>query len=243
MKLNNKFQKAIRYLSPKERLLAYYLGKPSNTAYDYLKKIPAEKIRNRLLSDLMFFSDDTVEFLEFVQNYLKKNQSIMVCFTAPQGVGKTISMFYLSQILTFPRIEIYTKNDFSDWLSNFQQNQTVLIPDLSVTGFTSRNWSSKIGKKIQELFSNIRITFSVVLTAIPDFEEADISIRRHFVESKVTQVENERFLYIEIANRIFVIRIPVLSNEFLFEVDKLDAEQKIKRYKQLSAEIKEILEK
>lgn len=100
-----------------------------------------------------------------------------------------------------------------------------MFPDASLL-FPSRTWNNKQQKEIQKVTNILRIFQNIYVMAIPNFEELDISFRRHFHEAKIRLVHDRRILEVKYNEERFFILIPNLNKEYIAKIDILDRQQK-----------------
>lgn len=240
---------SFRFLTKKQRIKNKWLksvNEVTPSAYDYFKSIndDRELVSKLVYSELMTHKDHLEQFMNFCNKRLyEENNSVFLVFTAEQGTGKTISMFYMAHLYKQEVIEIYTKEDLAEYLKRDiedMKNKTVVFPDITIL-FNSRSWNTKLGKSLQKWINLLRILKQVVIMNIPFFEDADISIRKHFYECETVKIQNKRLVHINQENKRYTIQIPHLDLDFRESIEQKDMVKKVQMFKQVSEEIKKII--
>lgn len=199
---------------------------------DYIKRCP-DWLRDELKPLLLDVDkDDLNKLLWYVKDQFSKNQSVMFALTGMQGVGKTLSMWYLSDLLGFDREVIYTRKQHLKLIENMPENKIILYPDIGLL-FPSRKWKQS---DIQSFANTIRVFRNLYMIAIPYIEDADISFRKVFLyDSEVKLIHDRRIVRLIDKENRFDIVIPVLDEQYVKQYHELDI--KLKR-EALKADIK-----
>lgn len=219
-----------KLLSPRLRTkISFYKTNELSSVYDYIKKCP-EWIRDKL-SPLIYQSvnDDLQNLISYIKVLWKSNASLMTAITGRQRIGKTVSQYYLADVLQFKEKNtyvIYSQEDFQKLKKDMPEESFVMFPDL-VLLFPSRDW-----KKDLQGFTNTLSAFRNFYTiAIPDIGEADKSFRTHFTDiSEVVQIQDRRILNLRHWGQEFNIVIPKLNKEVIDVIYKKDLEYKKKAF-------------
>jgi len=215
-------------LSPKMRTI-YKLKKSKslNLVADYYKKVPRD-YREKLEVFFTFVDDDLQKLLSYVYNVFETHQSVFIAIEGRQGIGKTVSQYYLRDILGFRQdFEIvYTRDQLDILRDEFPTRKFIMFPDMSML-FTSRNWD----KHIQEFTNTLRAFENVYCLSIPYFEEMDKAFRLQFDISELEMFFDRRILKIDTAGRIFRIVVPSLETKVIEKIHELDLKYKRKRMK------------
>ena len=212
------------------RLRTIYKIKKSkclNLITDYYKKVPRD-YRDKLEVFFTFVEDDLQKLISYVHNVFYSHQSVFIAIEGRQGIGKTVSQYYLRDILGFKQdFEIvYTRDQLDILRDEFPTLKFIMFPDMSML-FTSRNWD----KHIQEFTNTLRAFENVYCLSIPFFEEMDKAFRLQFDISELEMFFDRRILKINTAGRIFRIVIPGLEKEVIEKIHELDLRYKRKRMK------------
>ena len=207
----------------------FYNDDDLDDTYQYLKKCPEwlrEYLFHYIVQDVR---DDLARLITYVKDLFDSHKSLMMIIEGYQGVGKTLSQYYLSDVLQVGRVIIYSLEDHLKLIENMPERKFVMYPDLTLV-FPCRDFMKKESRELQKFTNTLRVFENFYCLALPVVEEGDISFRRHFEVAELKEIHDRRILNFSYGGKDFNIIIPTLAKSIVEEYHQLDKRYKMKAY-------------